>query len=360
MAGIIAAGKARSEGVLGIAPDAKILPIKDRSKHVSSTAAQIECGIQTAVDQGAKVINLALGTSPPRDSAKAIQYALDHDVVIVASAGNTTAGDTEVMWPAKVPGVIAVTGVDKTGVFWSGSVQGPEAVVAAPATDIIATDSRLVYASGYSSGSGTSDATAIVSGVAALIRSKYPSMSAANVINRIITTADDAGPPGRDPQYGFGTVNALRALTANVPEVASNPLGQASPTSTFESPYMIPFEPGDGGGVPTALIIGIVAGTVAVLGLGILFSVHRRRRSTAAQPLQNVPYPGMAQPGAPIAHPGQPQPQRGSPTWPPAPPGPLPQQHCPHPAHGGPTYPGHEGPPATGQPPHGNPTGPPR
>ena len=77
----------------------------------------------------------------------------------------------------------------------------------------------------YADWSGTSGATPLVSGVAALIRSKYPDMSAAQVINRIISTAKDSGVPGHDPIYGYGILNAEAALNAEVPEVAANPLG---------------------------------------------------------------------------------------------------------------------------------------
>jgi subtilisin family serine protease len=78
---------------------------------------------------------------------------------------------------------------------------------------------------GYAEWAGTSGATPIVSGVAALIRSKWPEMTASQVINRIVTTAKDAGAPGKDPIYGFGVLNAEAALKEDVPETKVNPLG---------------------------------------------------------------------------------------------------------------------------------------
>ena len=81
---------------------------------------------------------------------------------------------------------------------------------------------------GYAEWAGTSGATPIVAGVAALIRSKWPDMSAKQVINRIVSTAKDAGPPGKDPLYGFGVLNAEAALKDRVPEAAANPLGSIS------------------------------------------------------------------------------------------------------------------------------------
>lgn len=235
MAGIIAGTGSGTDGILGIAPEAKILPVKITDRESTATAESIKLGIQKAVDHGAKVINVSWATATTLESNSIIDYALSKDVVIVAGAGNTSLGQTEVCWPANTSGVIAVTATDRSGSFWSGSAKGPEAVVSAPGTDIISTSPRELYASGYNLGEGTSASSAIVSGIAALIRAKYPNMSAANVINRMIRTADDAGPSGRDPQYGYGKVNALKALTQDVPEVKSNPLITAS-ESTGSSP----------------------------------------------------------------------------------------------------------------------------
>ena len=173
MAGIIAA-KGSSDGVTGIAPGVKILPIKLRKEDGVYKSAGMARGIRMAVDGGAKVINISIGgaglANPVEESA--IKYALDHDVVVVASAGNTASGRINVGSPANVPGVIAVTGTTRGGAFWSGSVQGPEAVVAAPGDGIY----NVANEGGYGWGDGTSDSGAIVSGIAALIRSKYPDL----------------------------------------------------------------------------------------------------------------------------------------------------------------------------------------
>jgi membrane-anchored mycosin MYCP len=228
MASIIAATAAGTDGVLGIAPGVKILPVKTSAGTAGGDVAALKAGIRAAADNGAKVINLSVSAEVSAIDTSDIEYALSKDAVVVAAAGNTSAGQTKVMWPARVPGVIAVTGYNKQGTFWSGSAQGAEAVISAPAEDILAASSRSSYASGYTTGNGTSDATAIVSAIVALIRAKYPNLNAASVINRLISTADDAGPPGRDSQYGFGKVNPLKALTATVSEVTANPLVSAS------------------------------------------------------------------------------------------------------------------------------------
>ncbi|MFI6237337.1 type VII secretion-associated serine protease mycosin [Micromonospora sp. NPDC050784] len=285
MAGIIAA-KPSSDGVAGVAPGVKILPIKMRKDGGAYSDTGVARGIRMAVDGGAKVINMSIGgpglANPVEQDA--IKYALDRDVVVVAAAGNTARGSVAVDSPANTPGVIAVTGTTRGGAFWSGSVQGPEAVVAAPGDGIY----NVLNEAGYGWGDGTSDSTAIVSGLAALIRSKYPDLSAPNVINRIIRTARDAGPSGRDPQYGFGVIDPMRALTANVPPVSANPLldpaaatdpGPAR-TGGADEEFDVT-QHGDRGG-PTdqqVMVVGIGIAVVLVLLLGLaVFLIWNRRR----------------------------------------------------------------------------------
>ena len=107
----------------------------------------------------------------------------------------------------------------------------PEVVIAAPAVvrrpD---TAKNRAGASGYLQRTGTSPATAIIAGAAALVRSKFPNLSAAEVVHRLTATADDKGPPGRDVEYGYGVVNIVKALTADVP-----PLQSATPTQALPS-----------------------------------------------------------------------------------------------------------------------------
>ncbi|MEU7753725.1 type VII secretion-associated serine protease mycosin [Micromonospora sp. NPDC049171] len=290
MAGIIAATNAATDGVDGIAPDAKILPIKiQKGNGPSSDQAQAQ-GIRMAVDGGATVINLSVGgpgaASPEEEQA--IAYALERNVVVVASAGNTAKGESAVISPANIPGVIAVTGTTRGGAFWPGSVRGPEAVVAAPGDGIL----NIGPDHGYGWGDGTSDSAAIVSGIAALIRSKYPDLDAANVINRIIRTARDAGPAGRDPQFGFGRIDPVAALTADVPAVSVNPLlGPASaPTSgaaqAAEDDTFDVTKYGDQGGPTDQQVLVIAAGIglvlVVLLVLAIFLIWNRRRRTREA------------------------------------------------------------------------------
>jgi type VII secretion-associated serine protease mycosin len=223
VAAIIAGRGDDNAGVIGIAPKAKILPVRvlDEENRYND-AIIVAKGVRWAVDHGAKVINLSLGGQGSSAAlAAALDYAFAKDVVVVACTGNTSASsDTGVWYPAREPGVIAVAGMERNGdVLWSGSITGKETVVTAPATELVG-----ARPGGYWRVQGTSFAAPMVSGTAALIRSRWPTMPAGEVVNRIIRTAKDRGPAGRDSIYGFGMVDPTGALTAEVPAVADNPL----------------------------------------------------------------------------------------------------------------------------------------
>ena len=203
MAGMIAAKGGDSSHLLGIAPEAKILPVKVGStQQALGGTFLIRDGIRWAVDHGAKVINVSMGYKQRPDNKRAeIDYALSKDVVVVACTGNvgtTHPEATGVEEPAALPGLLAIINTDRNGVRADTGVTGPEVVLAAPGVDVPALKPALVGApESYITGTGTSFAAALVSGAAALIRSKYPTMSANDVINRLIKTADDRGTPGR-------------------------------------------------------------------------------------------------------------------------------------------------------------------
>ncbi|MFI5932446.1 type VII secretion-associated serine protease mycosin [Actinoplanes sp. NPDC051494] len=220
---IIAGRGDDDEGVVGIAPKARILPVRvlDRENRYDD-AMIVAKGVRWAVDNGARVINLSLGGNGSSPAlAAALDYAFAKDVVVVACTGNLSAStSTNVWYPAREPGVIAVAGMEKDGnVLWSGSITGRETVVTAPATQLVG-----ARPDGYWRVQGTSFAAPMVSGTAALIRSRWPTMSAGEVVNRILKTAKDRGQPGRDDQYGYGMVDPAGALTAEVPAVLHNPL----------------------------------------------------------------------------------------------------------------------------------------
>jgi type VII secretion-associated serine protease mycosin len=220
------------DGMIGVAPEAEILSVStwlgSANPAGKTDQDQIPEAVRWAVDNGAKVINISLGSATPQWPQSwdaAFLYAEQKDVVIVAAAGNRIGGNLQVGAPATIPGVLTVAGLDRKGAASvDSSSQGISIGVAAPAENLLGG----LPGGGYAEWAGTSGATPIVAGVAALIRSKWPEMSAKQVINRIVTTARDAGPAGKDPLYGFGVLNAEAALKDSVPEAAVNPLGSIS------------------------------------------------------------------------------------------------------------------------------------
>jgi type VII secretion-associated serine protease mycosin len=229
VAGLIAGRGDDSAGVLGLAPGAKILPVRVLdARNRYDDARVVANAVRWSVDHGATVVNLSLGGSVASpELADALDYAFEKDVVVVACTGNETPPDADAVWyPAREPGVLAVTGLDHTsgGPLWSGALTGPETVLAAPGADLVG-----ARPGGYWTVEGTSFAAPLVSAAAALVRSKWPEMSAANVVNRLINSADDLGPAGRDATYGYGVVDPVKALTADIPKVSTNPLDTTPP-----------------------------------------------------------------------------------------------------------------------------------
>ncbi|WFE55047.1 S8 family serine peptidase [Micromonospora sp. WMMD1155] len=276
MAGLIAAhGQDNNQGARGIAPKSKILPILIAGTNNQSSPDDLGKAIDYAISSGASVISIssAGGSSPAL--REAIKSGLAANVLIVAAAGNRPA-DNHVGYPASAEGVIAVGGIDRDGNRAAISVTGPEIDVVAPAVDIYSTSLN----GKYRKGTGTSDATAIVAGAAALIRSKYPYLPAREVAHRLTATAIDKGPPGRDDEYGYGVIDLVAALTADVPplgfESASAPVG-AGPTTWAGG------ERGDDDGAATARGLATL-GVILAAGVGWAVVARRRRRSDDPPP----------------------------------------------------------------------------
>ncbi|MEV8308899.1 type VII secretion-associated serine protease mycosin [Streptomyces flavidovirens] len=326
MASLIAGhghGVSGSAGVMGLAPKAKILPVRaPTSEHDMNTAAWAE-GVRYAVDQGASVINLSFndhGAYPGSKGAKAIQYAQKNNVVVVAGTGND--GGT-VNYPAALPGVVAVTAIDESLNLWDDSNIGKGVTLAAPGAKIPRADPPSP--GGYANASGTSDATAYVSAIAALIRSKYPDLTAGQVINRMIKSASfvhhgDLKAP--DDEYGYGIARPGTALTMDIPKgPKEGPLAQAPSSTTTNSGKA---SEGNGSSANQAKKkkssssgILVIAGIAAVVVIGgIVFAVIRSRRNrgnggpgggTHPQDIgypNQPPYPTAQQP-YPTAAPGQ-------------------------------------------------------
>ncbi|MEV4735818.1 MULTISPECIES: S8 family serine peptidase [unclassified Microbacterium] len=222
-------GAADGTGMIGVAPEANLLSV---SVGFGAAAAvpfteQVTKAMRWAVDNGADIINLSFTTNTldwDRSWDDAFLYAFEHDVVVVVAAGNRGSGTDMIGAPATIPGVLTVGGVDQTGTASiEASTQGITIGISAPSEGLlgVSADGELVR------WRGTSGAAPIVAGIAALIRSAHPDLDASNVINRIIRTAIPvegmADVP--DPLYGYGLIDAQAALTADVPKVDANPMG---------------------------------------------------------------------------------------------------------------------------------------
>ncbi|MEV6693252.1 type VII secretion-associated serine protease mycosin [Micromonospora sp. NPDC051196] len=244
VAGLIAGRNDDRQGVVGLAPDARILPVRVLDEENRYDDALIVAqGVRWAVDNGAQVINLSLGGSGDSPAlAAAIDYAFARDVVVVACTGNlATSPDAKVWYPAREPGVIAVSGLERaSNNLWSGAITGRATVLTAPASGLVGARPPT----GYWRVQGTSFAAPLVAATAALVRSRYPQMSAGDVVNRLLVTAKDIGPTGRDDRFGYGLVDPIAALTADVPLVQHNPLDDN------EAPGVTGFGPAPGS-VPT-------------------------------------------------------------------------------------------------------------
>ncbi|MCF1511524.1 type VII secretion-associated serine protease mycosin [Streptomyces glomeratus] len=289
MASLIAGhghGADGSSGVIGLARKAKILPVRAGTGNEFDDNQWAQ-GVRYAVDHGASVINLSFGDSlarPGSEGAKAIKYAQEHDAVVVASAGNDGAGQLE--YPAKLPGVISVGAVDNNLTLWENSNYGTGLTLTAPGVKLVQADPT--ESSGYAEGTGTSDATAYVSATAALIRAKYPNLTAGQVINRLIKSAtflnhDVKKAP--DEEYGYGIIRPYKALTMDIPAgPKEGPLAQASPSTSTNSGTA------SGDNDSTSKVkkkkksssgsIFLIAGVAGVVVVGaILFAVIRSRRN---------------------------------------------------------------------------------
>jgi type VII secretion-associated serine protease mycosin len=226
MAGIIAGhghGVGNGDGVMGIAPEARILPVRviledgdpARAKARNTRGNALAEGIRWAADHGADVINLSLGDDsasahPEAGEDDAVQYALRKGSVVVASAGNGGEKGDHISYPAAYPGVIAATAVDKFGTRASFSTRRWYATVAAPGDDVVIADPDHKYYEGW----GTSAASAFVSGAAALVKAAHPDLTPAQIKRLLEDTARNAPAGGRDDSRGFGFVDPAAALKA--------------------------------------------------------------------------------------------------------------------------------------------------
>ncbi len=218
VAGSIAAESNNGTGVTGLMWQASLVAYKVCDRSGSCATDAIAKAIRQAAHYDADVINMSLGGSCSQTIADAVNYAyFDHGMVIVAAAGNSAAG---VSYPAAFPPVIAVGAVDYNDRLAYFSNFGPEIDVVAPGVNVLST---IPY-NGYESYSGTSMASPQVAAVAGLILAQHPGIDNDTVRALIRQAVDDRGAVGFDNRYGYGRINAAKAVTLPVPVTGVRPL----------------------------------------------------------------------------------------------------------------------------------------
>ena len=220
-AAIIAANSNNGLGVAGLCWQCSLMPVKVLNASASGTYSALASGITWATDHGARVINMSLGGTTASSSLQsAVQYALDHGVVLVAASGNY--GSTAPFYPAYYDGVISVAGTTSSDSLYSWSDYGSWVSVAAPGCDYTAS------LSGYTSSfCGTSASAPVVSGLAALLASADPTETGAGITNVIQSSSVPIG-----SQVAYGRVDAAAALSAlgSAPAPAPAPAPTTSPS----------------------------------------------------------------------------------------------------------------------------------
>lgn len=268
----------------GLAPAAKILPVTINDTALGNQPDQMAAGIEYAASQHVSVISISQSVSNDPSVAKAIEDALNDNIVVVAAAGNETSSSVD--YPAAYSGVIAVGAVDQTNTIWSNSNTGPQVTLAAPGVNVPTEDNTGVAAAT----TGTSAATAYVSATVALIRADHPSWTEGQVIRDLIATADpEAGQSAgqHNDQYGYGIVDPLKALEASAPTQTSNPLlGSSTGGSATSAAPSTGATAGTSTAAPpsssshTGVIVGIaVAAVVVILIIVLIVALNRRNRN---------------------------------------------------------------------------------
>ncbi len=227
VAGIVAA-RMNDHGVIGVAPQSRLLIAKVLDDNGVGSSAAVAAGVDWACDHGAHIVGMSLGSPQPDISLRqAIERAAAKGVFVITAAGNTGRANS-VNYPARWRETIAVAAVDRNGRLARFSSRGPQVDIAAPGQDVLST----YRDGGYAKLSGTSMAAPFVAGVVALLvsvhncRSRLPSAiddrtslpsaidgahtplhTVAELREHLRRTARDSGPIGHDPGYGWGLIN---------------------------------------------------------------------------------------------------------------------------------------------------------
>lgn len=342
VAGIIAGSPSPDDGFAGVAPEATILSIRQNSAVYGIEGAggngqrgnpdansagygntlTLAYAITRAVELGATVINLSEVACtpvsvPPHDEAlgRAVRSAFEHNVVVVAAAGNVSTQNGQGLCAAQNAMVdpnrpmssgwdslrtiaspvwfddyvLAVAAVTPSAEPADFSLHGPWVAVAAPGERITSLDPKgpgLINAApsqqGMSPINGTSFAAPFVSGLAALIRSRFPDLNAAQVIDRIKRTAHTPG-GGPNAATGHGVIDPVAALTYQLP--ASTEL----PGTTTGTPISGRPHPDPASQRARVIVLSVTGASVVLMGAASALAVTRRRRQPQGDDAETDP-----------------------------------------------------------------------
>jgi type VII secretion-associated serine protease mycosin len=355
IAALIAATGARGPetGSYGLAPGAKILPI--RMRYNTEDYGKVDSGaefsrvlskaIRYAADSQAQIINMSLGSSdsPGRNNvgtpelASAVRYALSKGKLLFAAVGNSGDAANLPQYPASTPGVVGVGATDEHAKVASFSQRGPEVDLVAPGTHII---SACPGGTQVCTADGTSASSAIASASAALIWSKHPDWTNNQVLRVMLNTASKAvSGEKRTDALGYGVVRPRVALTDPgdpgppdvypLPDLAATASTSPSPQATESTDSGTADKPDntsktaaakneDSSNTPPWIGLGLAAAALLGTAITVLLLRARRHRSTpapAAPPMSPPPYQPYAVP--PQQYPSHGQSPHGPVTGPP-------------------------------------------
>jgi type VII secretion-associated serine protease mycosin len=279
VASIIAARPFAGVGLRGLAPAATILAFRvseqsDASAPTSGAGgvAELTAGIRAATAHRPKpaVINLSISTTSDNAALRAaVAEALAADIVVVAAAGNQHDHGDPTPYPAAYDGVVGVGAVGPDSVRIASSQIGSYVDIVAPGTQVVG----ALPTAGHAVYEGTSFAAPFVAATAALIRARWPELHQADVVRRLLATADPA--PGGRPsaEYGYGVLDPMRALTEVL--AATGPVPSVSPL-----PPVVPVAGRSAAPAPVALgvAVALVAAAGGIVAVAIAVPAGRRRR----------------------------------------------------------------------------------
>ena len=211
VAGVVVATGNNSLGILGVSRGCLVMPVKVVDATGYAYYSAVAQGIHYAVDNGARVINISIaGNDASLTLQEAVDYASSNNVLVVAAAGNN--GNNLPQYPAACSGVLAISATETNDTLAPFSSSGSFIALAAPGDNIWTTQASATAP--YGAWRGTSFSSPIVAGTAALALSVNPLLSSTQLVALLEQNADDLGAPGFDESFGYGRVNASRAVTA--------------------------------------------------------------------------------------------------------------------------------------------------